>query len=69
MKVESVKSLLQRIPDRYFGPLILKLLLPVRASELGNWASEASPTLGCLIEISHDICNSYKPYARFVWDL
>ena len=21
-----------------------------------NWASEASPTLGCSIEISHDIC-------------
>ena len=21
----------------------------------GNWASEASPTLGCSIEISHDI--------------
>ena len=23
-----------------------------------NWASEASPTLGCSIEISRDICNS-----------
>ena len=25
------------------------------ASEQGNWASEASPTLGCSIEISRDI--------------
>ena len=23
---------------------------------LNNWASEASPTLGCSIEISRDIC-------------
>ena len=29
--------------------------LPARASEQGNWASEASPTLGCSIEISRDI--------------
>ena len=26
--------------------------LHARASEQGNWASEASPTLGCSIEIS-----------------
>ena len=25
------------------------------------WASEACPTLMCSIEISRDICNSYKP--------
>ena len=27
-----------------------------RKDEQGNWASEASPTLGCSIEISRDIC-------------
>ena len=26
------------------------------ATALSNWASEASPTLGCSIEISRDIC-------------
>ena len=26
----------------------------------GNWASEASPTLGCSIEISRDICICYS---------
>ena len=57
MKVESVKSLLQRIPARYFGLLKLKLLLPAGTSELGNWASKASPTQRCSIEISRDICN------------
>ena len=30
--------------------------LPTRASEQGNWASEVSPTQGCSIEISRDIC-------------
>ena len=40
-------------------------LLPARASEQGNWASEASPTLGCSIEISRGmsvgmyVCLSY----------
>ena len=29
-----------------------------------NWASEASPTLGCSIKILCDICNSYKANAR-----
>ena len=29
-----------------------------------NWASEASPTLGCSIEISRDICNSYTMVVR-----
>ena len=33
--------------------------LPARASEQGNWASEASPTLGCSIEISRDIMYIY----------
>ena len=29
-----------------------------------NWASEASPTPGCSIEISRDICNSYTMGSR-----
>ena len=29
--------------------------MAVSDSELRNWASEASPTLGCLIEIPDDI--------------
>ena len=29
-----------------------------------NWASEASPTLGCSIEISHDICYIYICVSR-----
>ena len=32
----------------------------------GNWASEASPTLGCSIEISRDIYNMYV--CRYVFD-
>ena len=31
------------------------MLLPTCASEQGNWASKASPTLGYSIEISRDI--------------
>ena len=29
-------------------------------STLSNWASEVSPTLGCSIEISRDICICYS---------
>ena len=29
-----------------------------------NWASEANLTLGCSIEISRDICNSYTMVVR-----
>ena len=29
-----------------------------------NWASEASPTLGCSIEISCDICCRYVSYVK-----
>ena len=29
-----------------------------------NWASEASPTLGCSIEISRDICCRYVSYVK-----
>ena len=31
---------------------------------LCNWASEASPTLGCSIEISRDICCRYVSYVK-----
>ena len=31
---------------------------------VNNWASEASPTLGCSIEILRDICNSYTMVVR-----
>ena len=31
-----------------------------------NWASEASPTLGCSIEISHDIYVSWFVYLPYV---
>ena len=38
-------------------PQVLQLLLTNAPSEItySNWASEASPTLGCSIEISRDI--------------
>ena len=39
-------------------------LLAMRASEQGNWASEASPTLGCSIEISRDIYTKYSTLPR-----
>ena len=44
----------------------VKLKLPVRAGEQGNWASKASPTLGCSIEISRDIymCLSWAKKSR-----
>ena len=36
-----------------------------------NWASEASPTLGCSVEISHDIyicvCRGLKCARRITW--
>ena len=41
-------------------------LLPARASEQGNWASEASPTLGCSIEISRDIYKTYYTGQRVI---
>ena len=34
---------------------VVVFLLPTRASEQANWVSEASPTLGCSIEISRDV--------------
>ena len=34
----------------------LTILLFNHISSKVNWASAASPTLGCSIEISHDIC-------------
>ena len=41
--------------------MCLDWCIPIRSvvSRLGctDWASEASPTLGCSIEISHDIYN------------
>ena len=37
--------------------LLLEALMVDRSwDEQDNWASEASPTLGCSIEISRDIC-------------
>ena len=42
-------------------------LLPARASEQGNWASEASPTLGCSIEISRDIYIAYYTSKSGIW--
>ena len=32
-----------------------------------NWASEASPTLGCSIEISHDIYIAYYTSKSGIW--
>ena len=37
---------------------------PRLQSEQGNWAREASPTLGCSIEISRDIYNYVGMYVR-----
>ena len=39
--------------DLYRGSVISH---PIRGSVISYWASEASPTLGCSIEISRDIC-------------
>ena len=44
--------------------LLVKFLVVFRG-DLCNWASEASPTLGCSIEISHDICVS-QSVSRYV---
>ena len=33
---------------------------------ISNWASEASPTLGCSIEISRDICCRYVVCLSYV---
>ena len=43
------------------------LVLATPSSTLNNWASEASPTLGCSIEISRDImcmCLSWSKKRR-----
>ena len=39
-----------------YGRVTHSLLLYILYWYVGNWASEASPTLGCSIEISRDIC-------------
>ena len=43
------------------------LFLPARASEQGIWESEASPTLGCSIEISRDIYIAYCTSKSGIW--
>ena len=35
---------------------------PCNGNHFSSWASEASPTLGCSIEISRDICMSVCRY-------
>ena len=44
------------------------LLLEAQVSlkDFCNWASEASPTLGCSIEISRDICCRYVGMSEYV---
>ena len=51
----------------YFKYYSLYYLLPARASEQGNWASEANPTLGCSIEISRDIYIAYYTSKSGIW--
>ena len=37
-------------------PLYIRITIVSHGEVVINWASEASPSLGCSIEISRDIC-------------
>ena len=44
---------------RCFRGCCVKMVSLWEQRDEGHWASEASPTLGCSIEISRDICCRY----------
>ena len=61
---DIVKAILFDLFNYLFIYLFIYLLIYLFIYLFIYWESVASPTLGCSIEILHDICNSYAMGSR-----